>query len=70
MYEIGMQWFVCRVEDVILMHLLVTVGRCCVRVRSCTLMQQLQREEQLELRQAMQDYCLLMLNTNGFFYLD
>jgi len=41
-----MQWFVCMVEDVSLMHLLVTVGRCCVRVRSCTLMQQLQREEE------------------------
>ena len=32
--------------------------------------QQLQQEEKLDLKQALQDYCLLMLNTNEFFYLD
>lgn len=30
----------------------------------------LQRDEQLDLKQAMQNYCLLILNTNEFFYLD
>lgn len=32
--------------------------------------QKLQRDEQLNLKQAMQNFCLLILNTNEFFYLD